>query len=244
MSTRPKRPTVLLEMMRSSDAQERLNAEAGLWEQFVHNIRHMARKRMPVGGLPIADDEDVAISVFRVFFDGIKSGRFEGVRSKSQTQALLNRLTADKTIDLIRFHQAKCRCPRLPRSMEIDENGNRQDSVAFVQSIPDDVVDIRQQTASTKSEWRDEASRMIDALSESTLKTIAVMRFLGYSNDEIAEKLGCVTRTVERKLNVIRRIWGSIADDSTTGSSSGSGNLSEHSMLPTEGKGDREGASS
>jgi DNA-binding NarL/FixJ family response regulator len=29
----------------------------------------------------------------------------------------------------------------------------------------------------------------------------------GYSNEEIAQELGCVERTVERKLNVIRRVW-------------------------------------
>ena len=52
------------------------------------------------------------------------------------------------------------------------------------------------------------------------MKTIVVMRFLGYSNDEIAAELGCVTRTVERKLNLIRRIWGSIAG--STDSDSGS----------------------
>jgi len=212
MLKRPKRPTLLLEMMRSSDTQERINAEEGLWEQFVPNIRQLARKRMPVGGLPIADDEDVAISVFRVFFDGIKNGRFAATQSKGQAQALLNRLTVDKTIDLIRFHQAKRRCPRMSRPLEIEENGNRRETLAYVQSIPDDIADSRQRTASNEIEWREEANRMINALSESTLKTIVVMRFLGYSNDEIASKLGCVTRTVERKLNVIRRIWGTIAD--------------------------------
>ena len=220
MSTRPKRPTVLLEMIRSSDTQERLNAEAGLWEQFVPHIRKVARKRMPVGGLPIADDEDVAISVFRVFFKGLKSGRFDATRSRSQAQALLNRLTVDKTIDLIRFHQAQRRCPGISRSTGREDNDSRRGSFGFAQFSPSEIVDARQRTASSEAEWRDEASRLINALSEETLKTIVVMRFLGYSNDEIASELGCVTRTVERKLNLIRRIWGSIAG--STDSDSGS----------------------
>jgi DNA-directed RNA polymerase specialized sigma24 family protein len=33
------------------------------------------------------------------------------------------------------------------------------------------------------------------------------MRLEGYSNDEIAARLGCVTRTVERKLDLIRKVW-------------------------------------
>ena len=223
MTTRPNPPTILLEMIRSSDTQERRNAETGLWEHFADNIRHLARNRMPAGGLPVADDEDVAISVFRVFFDGIKDGRFEAVRSRSQTQALLNRLAIDKTIDLIRFHQAKRRCPRIRQSNDEDDSSNKQESISFVQTIPDDFVDNKQRTAPTEVEWRDEAIRMIDSLSESTLKTIVVMRFLGYSNDEIASELGCVTRTVERKLNVIRRIWGSVADSPRKNSSMDSG---------------------
>jgi DNA-directed RNA polymerase specialized sigma24 family protein len=29
----------------------------------------------------------------------------------------------------------------------------------------------------------------------------------GYSNEEIAQRLGCVSRSVERKLSLIRQAW-------------------------------------
>jgi hypothetical protein len=32
----------------------------------------------------------------------------------------------------------------------------------------------------------------------------------GYTNDEIAAKLGCALRSVERKLKVIRSLWGQV----------------------------------
>ena len=49
---------------------------------------------------------------------------------------------------------------------------------------------------------------MLDRLSDSILRTIAVWKMEGYTTEEIATKLGCVPRTVERKLQVIRRLWG------------------------------------
>ena len=47
----------------------------------------------------------------------------------------------------------------------------------------------------------------LDQLGDDTLRKIALRRMEGYTNEEIARELGCVTRSVERKLNVIRRAW-------------------------------------
>jgi DNA-directed RNA polymerase specialized sigma24 family protein len=49
--------------------------------------------------------------------------------------------------------------------------------------------------------------RLLAALGEPTLKTIAVSRLEGYSVDEIAVALGVAPRTVDRKLQVIRALW-------------------------------------
>jgi DNA-directed RNA polymerase specialized sigma24 family protein len=36
---------------------------------------------------------------------------------------------------------------------------------------------------------------------------VATWKLEGYTDDEIAVRLGCVTRTVERKLARIRKMW-------------------------------------
>ena len=36
---------------------------------------------------------------------------------------------------------------------------------------------------------------------------MALLRMEGYTVDEIAARLGCVARTVKRKLQLIRSIW-------------------------------------
>ncbi len=47
----------------------------------------------------------------------------------------------------------------------------------------------------------------LDEADDSELKLIAVRRMQGESAAEIAADLGCVKRTVERKVTLIRRLW-------------------------------------
>ena len=39
------------------------------------------------------------------------------------------------------------------------------------------------------------------------VRRVALLRMEGYSNDQIAERLGCGLRSVERKLARIRKRW-------------------------------------
>ena len=51
----------------------------------------------------------------------------------------------------------------------------------------------------------EEYNALLDRLGDSVLRKIAVWRMEGYTNDEIAERLGCSRRSVARKLVVIRK---------------------------------------
>ena len=53
----------------------------------------------------------------------------------------------------------------------------------------------------------EEYQRRLDGLGDSQLRSIALWKMEGHSNDEIAARLGCVPRTVERRLQVIRSLW-------------------------------------
>ena len=48
---------------------------------------------------------------------------------------------------------------------------------------------------------------MLDRLSDTLLRAIALWKIEGFTTEEIAAKLGCTSRTVERKLQLIRRLW-------------------------------------
>jgi DNA-directed RNA polymerase specialized sigma24 family protein len=49
--------------------------------------------------------------------------------------------------------------------------------------------------------------RLLDRLPDAGLRAVAQWKLEGYSSDEIAHKLGCVRRSVERKLQLIRSLW-------------------------------------
>jgi len=53
----------------------------------------------------------------------------------------------------------------------------------------------------------EEFRRLIELLPDSDLRALAVWKMEGWSNDEIAARWGCVPRTVERRLKVIRSLW-------------------------------------
>ena len=53
---------------------------------------------------------------------------------------------------------------------------------------------------------------LLDCLGDELLKTIALSKMQGHSNEQIAKTLDCTTRTVERKLVRIRERWRHAAD--------------------------------
>jgi DNA-directed RNA polymerase specialized sigma24 family protein len=47
----------------------------------------------------------------------------------------------------------------------------------------------------------------MDLLGDPELRRLAFWKMEGHSNEQIADRLGCVPRTVERRLRVIRSLW-------------------------------------
>jgi DNA-directed RNA polymerase specialized sigma24 family protein len=53
----------------------------------------------------------------------------------------------------------------------------------------------------------DEFQALLNQLSDEDLRTIALRKLEGFTNDEIAAQLGCTVRTVGRRLSLIRSLW-------------------------------------
>ena len=62
-------------------------------------------------------------------------------------------------------------------------------------------------TPELASQVAEECRRLLDALGDETLRRIAIWKMEGYTNKEVAEELGVVEQTVERKLRRIREVW-------------------------------------
>jgi len=57
------------------------------------------------------------------------------------------------------------------------------------------------------AQMMDETEHLLSKLDDERLRRIAVMKLDGLTNDEIAERLQCATRTVQRKMDLIRDQW-------------------------------------
>ena len=53
----------------------------------------------------------------------------------------------------------------------------------------------------------EEVRRLFGLLPDESLRTIALLKMEGHTNDEIASSLDCALRSVERKLERIRNLW-------------------------------------
>ena len=70
--------------------------------------------------------------------------------------------------------------------------------------------------ASTALIMREECQQMLAKLKTPDLEMVALLKVDGYTDEQVAERLGCSRRTVQRRLRLIRRLWSSTsADDST-----------------------------
>jgi DNA-directed RNA polymerase specialized sigma24 family protein len=174
------------------------DAARRLWERFFHRLIGMARGRL--WNLPgrVGDEEDVVLSVLYKFIDDAQRGRLPPLGDRNDLWNLLAYRTARKCLDLNRRGQAQRRGG--PEARSVGEPD------------PEATVD-RDPTPEFAAELADECRRRLAALGSDELRTVAVMRMQGYDKAEIAARLGCVLRTVERRLEVIRSLWSQESRD-------------------------------
>jgi DNA-directed RNA polymerase specialized sigma24 family protein len=167
-----------------------------LWEGYFQKMVQLARLKLQ--GLPrrAADEEDVALSAFHSFCRGAGAGRFPQLADRDSLWPLLMAITAHKAVDLVRRER------RLKRGGPPPEAGAPATEVEVEQVLG------REPTPEFALQVAEECRRLLDRLGDEGLRAVALAKMEGYTNEEIAARLGCVPRTVERKLRMIRRLWG------------------------------------
>src|SRR4051794_14685985 len=89
--------------LKTGDAE----AAQNLWDRYAQALVKAARKKL--GDVPrtVADEEDVAQSVFSSICRGAAAGRFSDVRSRDELWWLLLSTTTQKVVDHIRRELAQ-----------------------------------------------------------------------------------------------------------------------------------------
>lgn len=204
--------TRLIQNLKDGESQ----AAQRLWELYFRRMVGMAREKLH--GMPkrMADEEDVALSAFHSFCQGAEGGRFTQLIDRENLWPLLVSITAHKAVDLIRYHNRQKRGGTGHASSEssVVDRATKEDSQTGPEKAPPGVAKIEFEAIISKdptpefaAQIADEFQSLLARLDDETLQSVALWKLDGFTNDEIAEKLDCVPRTVERKLQLIRTLW-------------------------------------
>jgi RNA polymerase sigma factor (sigma-70 family) len=185
------------------------DAPQQLWDHYFERLVRLARTRL-AGGVPqrAADAEDVALSAFATFCRRAAEGQLEPLRDRDNLWALLAKIAVCKATDLARRERRQKRGGGAVRGDSVWEGQDSDADVVGIEQVLDSAP-----TPESVVAVAEECRRLLDLLPDPTLRTVALLKLEGYSNEEIAERLGVVTRTVERKLNSIRSLWEPGEDD-------------------------------
>jgi DNA-directed RNA polymerase specialized sigma24 family protein len=170
------------------------DAAARLWERFFPRLLGLARRTLSGRPQRSAGPDDAVQDAFASFFRRAQAGEFGDVLDRNELWALLGVITVRKAHNQAR-HEATT---RRGGGQVLDENAlGRPGGPPALDALP----------APPQAAEVDLAGEELLAQLDEDLRTIAVLRLLGYKNREIAAELGCTERKVERKLQLIRVAW-------------------------------------
>jgi len=69
------------------------------------------------------------------------------------------------------------------------------------------IPDSKQPTPDDAARFADTFDNLMNKLNDANLKTIAIRNLEGHTVQEISAELGTATRTIDRKLKLIRALW-------------------------------------
>jgi DNA-directed RNA polymerase specialized sigma24 family protein len=192
--------THLIGRLKSGDAA----AAQALWKAYLGRVIGLARAKFQGQPPALADEEDVAASAFASFFAAAEQDQFRQLRDREDLWQLLMLITSRKALDLI---EREGRIKRGSGVRRVDREAN-QDSSRPDESEPDSgqAVDPTP-SPDVQALVDEECRRLLDLLGEPQLRSIAVWKLEGYTDEEIARMLGRTVRTVQRKMQLIRAIW-------------------------------------
>jgi DNA-directed RNA polymerase specialized sigma24 family protein len=144
----------------------------------------------------------VALSAFDSFCRGAEQGRFPRLHDRSDLWQLLVVITDRKAIDLVQ-HERRAR----RGGGQVLDEGALAGANSSAEASPLHGIADREPSPEFAAQLAEECQRLLACLDDDELRAVALWKLEGYTIEEIAAKLGCVPRTVDRRLRLIRSTW-------------------------------------
>ena len=170
-----------------------------LWQEYLHKLINLARKKLTGSPRRTADEEDVALSAFHSFCCGAEQGKFPQLNDRQDLWKLLVSITIRKSVDQLNYERRQKR----------GGGKVRGESILWNHELPIGLEDLPgpEPTPEFAVMVAEQCERLLGLLDDDDLQSIALWKMDGHTNDEIAAKLGRTRQTVQRKLRLIRNIW-------------------------------------
>jgi DNA-directed RNA polymerase specialized sigma24 family protein len=178
-----------LDRVKAGDA----DAARRLWDRYFHRLVALAHAKLKNTPLRSASEEDVALSAMASFFRGVEADKFPDLSDRENLWSLLALITIRKSAHHLR------------RQNQLKRGGRGQADDAAPADL--DHAKSREPAPDLAAQMAEQYRRLLDRLEDPGLEAVAVAKMEGYTNAEIAAQLGCATRSVERKIRLIRDLW-------------------------------------
>ena len=167
------------------------DAAQPIWEKYFCRLVRLARTHLNGSPRCVVDEEDVVINAFDSFCRGAELGKFPKLDDSTDLWRVLVTITERKAINQVKYVSRKKRAPagRTVTYVDAEHVQKISPSPWFCARVAELYVEL------------------ISDLRDDTLRSVAMWKMEGYANEEIASKLECSLRSVERKLAMIRRQW-------------------------------------
>jgi DNA-directed RNA polymerase specialized sigma24 family protein len=182
-----------------------------LWDRYFERLVRLAGAKLPAHCRRAFDEEDIALSAFQSFCDRAGRGQFPQLDGRKDLWRVLATLTVRKAILTVRHQTRQKRgggrvlgesAVALRDGASATETYSALAAILSKEPTPDDAA-----------RFADSFDHLINKLHDPILKTIALRRLKGHTVEEIGAVLGTSTRTVDRKLRLIRAIWEEADDE-------------------------------
>lgn len=170
-----------------------------IWERYYQQLFRFARRRLSNVPKRSFDEDDIVSDALSNFFEGVRKERFPKLDDRNDLWKILLAITVRSVSQKIRVLKTQKRGGGNVRGDSVFASPDSSTGAGFDRVKHPGIFE---ETLSL------EMGERLEALKNTDLVRIAEFKLQGFTNVEIAEVEKVSERTIERKLEKIREIWG------------------------------------
>lgn len=179
------------------------SAAEKIWNHFFVRLHCIAKTKLNSKTNAVYDEEDAAQSAFLSFCNGMAAGRFPDLNDRQSLWKLLLVITSRKISNRHKHdHRQKRDVGR-----SVSEAFFMQSTNADIESSSNTPFLCREPSPEFVVGFSETCDSLFNQLGEPRLQQTLKLRLEGYTINEMADRMACSRRTVQRSMELIRRRW-------------------------------------